>query len=277
MDQARTLQRAGPSRAEPPPPFGPACAVVDVYRLALDGATGASLARAACLSAGEMVRAARFRSPVDADRYMAARSGLRHVLGRALGRAPGALAFVEGPYGKPALAAPDDACGITFNVAHSGGMALIAVARGADVGVDVERIRPGVEAVRLAERLFTPAERARLAALPPEAGYTAFFALWAAKEAVVKGLGRGLFARLDGFKVRLDEAGNLVPQRLVSHDDRDPGPASGAPGAWWLAPLDVGEVYRAAVAIATPHDGRPPQIALRALRAPDRLTAADRS
>jgi len=213
-----------------------------VWRLDLGVGPEALAVHRACLSRDELARAARFRRAEDAARYVAARGALRRVLGDALGRPPAALAFAVGPYGKPRLAPPDDRADLAFNVAHCEGVALIALARGAEIGVDVERIRPGVEVDRLAARLFSSAERRQLAALPPEAAYEAFFALWAAKEAVVKALGRGLFARLDGFDVRLDAAGRLLPQRVE---------IAGSGGSWWLASADAGDAaYPAAVAVA---------------------------
>ncbi len=83
------------------------------------------------------------------------------------------------PAGKPVLAGRED---VFFSLSHSGRYVLCAVS-GAAVGADVQQIRPVRGSI---ERWFHPAERERLAALPPEEREAALFRLWARKEAWVK-------------------------------------------------------------------------------------------
>ena len=61
------------------------------------------------------------------------------TLARYLDRDPGSLEFEYGPYGKPSLV---DGDGLEFSWARSGGVGVLAVARGRAVGIDVERIEP---------------------------------------------------------------------------------------------------------------------------------------
>ncbi len=49
-----------------------------------------------------------------------------------------------GPNGKPVLSRKTDSLGLCFNLSHSHGLAMLAVALGREVGIDVERIRPGI-------------------------------------------------------------------------------------------------------------------------------------
>lgn len=94
---------------------------------------------------------------------VASRWALREILGRYLGLPADELRFETGRHGKPRLAEP--ASGLAFNLSHSRGLGLVAVAR-REVGVDVERIR---------------------AKRPVD-----FYRRWADREARVKCLGTGL-------------------------------------------------------------------------------------
>src|SRR5205085_1333388 len=80
--------------------------------------------------------AVRFAGSGERDRA-AARAALRMVLGRYVEVAPAEITLVEVDAAKPALAGAR----LEFNVAHTEGLALVAVA-GVAVGVDVERMEP---------------------------------------------------------------------------------------------------------------------------------------
>lgn len=167
------------------------------------------------LAADECERAAHFRLPRDRDRFVAARIVLRVILGHYLSIAPQEIRFSYGPHGKPALATEHAANGLRFNLSHSSGVVLIALARGREVGVDVEYIRPNLEYDQLAVQFFSPAEAAALRALPAERRVAAFFACWTRKEAYVKARGDGLVYPLDRFTVSLAPG---EPAALLSVD-----------------------------------------------------------
>ena len=77
----------------------------------------------------------------------------------------------------PLLASESGADAIRFNLSHSHGMALYAVTRGREVGVDLEFIRCDLEAEQIAERFFSHSEIVTLRALPPSLRKYAFFSL----------------------------------------------------------------------------------------------------
>ena len=159
---------------------------VDVWLVALDDAPADVL-----LDAEEQARAARFVRDEDRARWIAARSALRALLGAYAGVDPRALRFAEGPHGKPALAGGDD--GLRFNLSHSADTALIAVARGREVGVDVELPRRAVDHVALARRVLTAEEADRIAAIEDAgAQERAFLRAWVRWEAVLKCRGTGI-------------------------------------------------------------------------------------
>jgi 4'-phosphopantetheinyl transferase len=146
---------------------------------------------------------------------------------------------VHSEHGKPSLA--NAAADIRFSVSHSGGLALLAVARGREVGVDLEAIREDVETDKLAERFFSEQEWQSLRLLPPEQRVPAFFRCWTCKEAFVKAQGVGLSRSLGSFDVDVNPEGG---GRLVATRP-DPGEA----GRWSLHEIEAEPGYVAAVAV----------------------------
>jgi 4'-phosphopantetheinyl transferase len=130
-------------------------------------------------TAGESARASRFRSPELGSRYLKAHGALRAIIAR---YTPARLDFALREKGKPYLPlAPE----IAFNLSHSHEMALVAVARGVEVGVDIEKLRPIPQYAALAERFFPSGEA------PPQ-DEADFFRRWTRIEAVLKARGVGL-------------------------------------------------------------------------------------
>lgn len=74
------------------------------------------------------------------ERWVAARGALRVTLARYTGADPVKIALESDDRGKPRLAGRPS---VQFNLSHSGGLALIAIATKRDVGVDLERVKPG--------------------------------------------------------------------------------------------------------------------------------------
>lgn len=163
---------------------------VHIWRVSLAGAATSLERVRAMLSQDERERAARFRFRRDEERFVIAHGRLRTVLGRYLGVPGQELRFQNEPKGKPSLA--DAVSDIRFNLAHSAELALFAVTRGNDVGVDIERVRPGISLEKIAERFFSAREAAELHSLPREERQAAFFRCWTRKEAFLKALGEGL-------------------------------------------------------------------------------------
>jgi 4'-phosphopantetheinyl transferase len=144
----------------------------------------------ACLAPEEMERATRFRFQRDRLRYVAGRVWMRHLLARHVGCSIDEIRLGLGPQGKPELLAPDpDLC---FNLSHSGHLALLALARGVAVGVDIEQLRSLSDARALAEAHFDAAERAAFDALPSAERSEALMRTWTRKEACLKAWGIGL-------------------------------------------------------------------------------------
>jgi 4'-phosphopantetheinyl transferase len=210
-----------------------------VWRARLDLPADECAALARTLDDAERDRAARFHFDRDRRRFVVAHARLRALLGTYLGVATESVEIAAKPGGKPALRAPDS--DLRFNLSHSGEMALLAFARGCEVGIDVEAERDVPEMDSIAGRFFSPAESAALRALPESERKRAFFRCWTRKEAFLKATGEGLARALDSFDVTLgpDEEPALV---------RVEGEA-GSEGRFYLAEVAMPTGYRGALAV----------------------------
>jgi len=193
------------------------------------------------LSPEEQERARRFRFQRDRDRFIVAHGVLRAIWSRYLNVEPGELRFRFNSHGKPFLTREFGGETLRFNMSHSHHLALYALARNREVGIDLEYIRADLADERIAEQFFSPREVTALRALPPEVRTEAFFHCWTRKEAYVKARGEGLALPLDQFDVSLVPG---EPARLVS----TPGDPSEA-ARWSLRALFPGPGYVAALAV----------------------------
>lgn len=144
------------------------------------------------LTPDERSRAAIPPLETERGRFVAVRGVLRILLGRYLGAPPAALIFEYGEQGKPALAGSARG-GMRFNVSHAGDVALLAFARGREVGVDVEKVREVPRAERIATRVFTLEAVERWRALPEEQRPETFMREWTRLEALSKLTGEGVW------------------------------------------------------------------------------------
>lgn len=171
-------------------------------------------ALAALLSSDEQTRAARFAFERDRHRFILSHGVLRAILSRYIDKEAAEIEFATGAYGKPTLNRLSGAAQeIQFSLSHSGEYALVAVARGRAVGVDVEACRPEVEAIKLAERFFAPSESRQVAQASDDTRQRLFYRYWTAKEAYLKGRGIGLSLGLDRFEILFDDQSPLAQVR----------------------------------------------------------------
>ena len=167
-----------------------------------DPKTVASLER--ILSDEERKRAGRFRFDKDRIRYTLSYGMLRRILGAYLKTPPETIRLAPTEHGKPVLDPAFHSLDLQFNLSHTKGVSLFAVASGLAVGIDVERTDRGARSdIEVAERYFTEEEARTLRSLPEHEQRLAFFRCWTRKEAFVKSLGRGLPFGLDRFEVSL--------------------------------------------------------------------------
>ncbi|WP_217166777.1 4'-phosphopantetheinyl transferase superfamily protein [Streptomyces sp. AC512_CC834] len=209
-------------------------AEVEVWRIPLSGAPEPEAedrdsALEELLDDDERSRARMGKVPGMRRRFVRSHAAARIIIGARLGRAPRAVRFTRGRWGKPLV---EDAGGVHFSLSHSGETALLALAP-RPVGVDVELTRADLDAGRLARRFFPQRERE----LVERAGHGAFVRLWTRKEACVKAAG----ARLtQGMGVPV---AHTAPQAVV-HDPTGP-----LQGPWRVVDLALPARYAGAVAL----------------------------
>jgi 4'-phosphopantetheinyl transferase len=197
---------------------------------------------AALLCREERARAERILRERDRQLWKRTHGLLRRLLGNYLGTDPRTLCFTTGAHGKPALlgGAPGSRTGaqsvpprpsrLSFNLSHSGHLALYAFSAIGAVGVDVELPRRPIDEVAIAARTFGWAEARRLEGLEPAVREGEFLRTWVRAEAKLKCLGTGIGGG-------------------ASEGAREREP--------WIAELEVGPRAAAAVAVqGSPHELR---------------------
>lgn len=188
------------------------------------------------LARDELCRADRFHSEKDRRHFIVGRGLLRVILGHYLDVPPEQLRFRYSAQGKPLLESSFDQS-LCFNLSHSHELVVYGIARGRQIGIDLEFVRPLADADMLAKRYFSEEEYAEFRSYPDEQKNGAFFARWTRLESYAKANGEGLtsaFADFDG------PVGSGIP---------------GDAARWMLEALDIGDGYVGALAVERP-DGR---------------------
>lgn len=196
------------------------------------------------LEPAERRRCRAFATRALADPYVVSHALVRLALGDVLGVTPARLRFVQGPSGKPRVAAARGAA-VSFNLSQSAALALVAIAASAvEVGVDVEDVRPLSRAEDVARLFFVPSEAAAILRAPPRRRSRAFLRGWSRKEAVLKAAGVGLAHARSAFELELDET---VPPRVL-RCAAEHGPFE----RWRVQDLPLGGAHVGAVALDAP-------------------------
>jgi 4'-phosphopantetheinyl transferase len=141
-------------------------------------------------------------------RFLVAHAQLQHLVARALVRTtlsryfdvpPQSWQFAANRYGRPYVTAPRQFRPVRFNLSHTSGLVVCAVAKARAIGIDVENITRDTEFADVAPRVFSPVELSSFRRTAPEMQREIFFAYWTLKESYIKARGMGLSLALDGF------------------------------------------------------------------------------
>jgi 4'-phosphopantetheinyl transferase len=212
---------------------------VHVWGFSLEGSDMVLDCFGGYLSPEERVRAARFIHRQDQIRFTLAHGGLRALLARYVGREPAVLRLHTGATGKPALLDQQNhPHTLRFNLSHSHGRMLVAMAEEQHVGIDLEQIRDKVEVLKLAERFYTPAEYQQVLSRTGSEQARQFYRYWVAKEAVLKGQGVGL---LSLQQCEIDSSGTLASATAKIASD------AAMQSGWTIRWLNCGEGWQGAV------------------------------
>jgi 4'-phosphopantetheinyl transferase len=232
-----------------------------VWRVALGTSSPVSEARVAqlrrWLSPEERARADAFRGEGYRRDYVLAHGALRWVLGQSMGASPEAVRFAAGSFREAGVAAIKPAYDfrsgpgnlaegnepeLRFNLSHTQGSALIGVASGRELGIDIEWHRPMDDLEGMARAIMSDVELASWVAVSEEERTSAFYNVWTRKESYLKGIGLGLYHSLHDVTVPVSPAiRNAISGDFVRVQD------SSRVDDWIVGDIPAREGYSASV------------------------------
>ena len=211
---------------------------VHVWVVDLDAAEDRAPTAKLVLSAEEQMRASRFRFDADRKRFVVSHLAMRIMLARYAGTLPHKIRFRQGTFGKPQL---EHISGVYFNLSRSNGLAVFAVSRRDNIGVDIEYLRDILDIHSLASAVLTDPEQRHLGNLKTEAIHEAFLRFWTRKEAILKAVGQGLSANPKDIDVLADE---------IRYHPLSQSPVGfGSSDLWHIAEIVPGPNYLGALAV----------------------------
>jgi 4'-phosphopantetheinyl transferase len=228
----------------------PALALTDVHvwAIGLDITDWRERLAPAWLSDDELLRAGRFPYEQQRRRFVVCRSALRAILSGYLETRARELSFRQGRHGKPCLDPARHADPVRFNTSHSHELAVVAVSRERELGIDIEHVRPMEGIDDIVAHHFARAEQHAFNLVAPMCRLSTFYRYWTLKEACVKAAGFGMSHGLGAIDV------SAACDRSI----RLPDPFTAGQGTWWSAqPLDPGPGYVGALVI---EDGERPTV-----------------
>ncbi len=191
------------------------------------------------LSTEEMTRGNRFLQAAHVIRYKAAHTALRLLLTRSTSSDPSAIRFANGYHHKPLLSVPPDSP-IGFNLSYSENNAMIGLAYGYPIGIDIEWLQRPMDVNDMLSACFSDREITFITS-STEHVYHRFFTLWTRKEAILKLTGEGIGEHLPLFEV-LDGV-NVTEKKIIG---RQP------PSAVYLYSFAIGEGFLGCFAAPLP-------------------------
>ena len=214
---------------------------VHVWKINLDDAIDATTSLLGLLSEQERDQARRFYHKRDRSGYVISHVTLRVLLGGYLDVHPEAITFALTAEGKPYLLPLPGRDTIGFNLSHSGGFAVIGIASGQEIGIDLEYVDWSFPIAEAARQVLTDREFDTLASLPDRLRVPAFYRFWTMKEAYLKGVGTGVSREMDSFEI------SLLPGKSVYHCCA--AEVSKDAGNWMLLELPLIPGYASALAV----------------------------
>ena len=149
------------------------------------------------LSPEECTQADQFIFKRDRRRFITSHGALRMILSNYTGVDPAQLQFTYEPNGKPYLSKKINHSNFRFNLSHSNELAICAVTRDRELGVDLEYIRPIHNIDKIADRYYLKNKRDFFDGVSEVQKTECFFAFWTSMEAYLKAHGVGLTSPLE--------------------------------------------------------------------------------
>ncbi len=154
------------------------------------------------LSEEEIARMNRFHFEKDRKNFLISHTFLRQVVSKYINSPPSSIQYALNDYGKPSLLLNDAEPELSFNLSHTNGLVCCALAKGGEMGVDVELCANCHDVEELGERFFSSSESSAMMALESSAlRKERFYQIWVLKEAYIKAKGLGLSLPLHLFSI----------------------------------------------------------------------------
>ncbi len=190
------------------------------------------------LNADELARMRRFKFPQHSNLFCISHAFTRYVLSLYAPLKPAEWNFSKGEHGKPYVnnAGFED---IYFSLSHTKGLIALFVAKGHEIGCDVEGRKSNVRGRDIAKRFFSSSEVEEYMAFDEQERQFRFFDYWSLKESYIKAKGKGLAISLGKFSFSL----NHRPIAFSADEDLEESGVN-----WTFQLLDVGSQHVAAIA-----------------------------
>ncbi len=144
------------------------------------------------LSSEEKQRASRIRSVTYKNRYVVSHGRLRIILSGFIHQTPEKIQLYVTKSGKPYIDPDHNPELFRFSLSHSKDVAIVAVCKDADIGVDIEYNRAERSFLELAGRYFSEKEYLFLKQLNAHDCRQTFYRIWTMKESWLKATGEGI-------------------------------------------------------------------------------------
>ncbi len=155
------------------------------------------------LSFDEINKANEFKAEQHKVNYILTRGSLRKILTLYLQVEAEEIKFLYNEYGKPYLDSNYIENSLYFNLSHSDDLAIFAISKTNNLGIDLEKIKSIDDYLNIAQENFSQQEVADLMSYTKDEQLAAFYRCWTRKEAFIKAIGDGLSYPLNQFTVSL--------------------------------------------------------------------------
>lgn len=157
------------------------------------------------LTDNEKTRALQFRFDKHRRRYIVSHVAMRRILAQQLYIPKEEVQIHTQDRGKPYIPTNQ----IYFNLSHSEEMAVLAVSRISNVGIDIEYLNSNIDTLEIAKRFFHPLEYEQLKNINLESRKKYFYYCWTGKEAFLKTTGLGVSENLKSFSLHFLDPNNI--------------------------------------------------------------------
>lgn len=209
---------------------------IHIWKFEIDKSENSPSSYIHLLDTNEKERASKFRFSTDRDQFLWGRILLKQLLGNYLNINPKSITVKTTADGKPIFEKIEHQQ-IHFNLSHSHNCIILGFSK-SPIGVDIEHVSRKVNIEQICRNHFSDAEQNLIqTTTSTENKESIFFDIWTKKEALIKGIGKGLGIPLQSLNV-IDAEGCV---KFISN--------SNIPSLnWYVHTIQISQAYKAAFA-----------------------------